>query len=80
MMILETAKIQVCSILEYQHHAHEFKITLVHKLTSILTFESLSTTFETSPNVFFTYFCHKIIYYSDNTCIKVASRMLSSIN
>ena len=34
----------------------------------------MSTTFEASTNVYFTYFCHKIIYYSDNTCIKVASK------
>ena len=33
---------------------------LVHKRTSILTFEGLSTTFEASTNVYFTYFCHKI--------------------
>ena len=37
---------------------------------SILTFEGLSTTFEASMNVYFT----------DNTCIKVANKMLFSNN
>ena len=53
---------------------------LVHKRMSILTFEGLSTTIEASMNVYFTYFCHKIICYSDYTCITVASKMLTSNN
>ena len=48
--------------------------TLVHKRMSILTFEDLSKTFEASTNVYFTYFCHKIIYYSDNTRIKLSAK------
>ena len=51
---------------------------LVHKRTSILTFEGLSTTFEASTNVYFTYFCHKIKCYNGNICVKVASKMFSS--
>ena len=57
-----------------------YKYTLVHKRMSILTFEGLSTTFEASTNVYFIYFCHKIICYSDYTCITVASKMLTSNN
>ena len=53
---------------------------LVHKRTSILTFEGLSTTFEASTNVYFTYFCHKIKCYNGNICVKVASKMFSSNN
>ena len=53
-------------------------LILVHKRTSILTFEGLSTTFEASTNVNFTYFCHKIKYYNGNICVKVASKMFSS--
>ena len=46
----------------------------MHKRTSILTFEGLSTTFEASTNVYFTYFCHKIKCYNGNICVKVASK------
>ena len=53
---------------------------LVHKRTSILTFEGLSTTFEASTNVYFTYFCHKIKCYNGNICVKVASKIFSSNN
>ena len=53
---------------------------LVHKRMSILTFEGLSATFKASTNVYFTYFCHKIICYSDYTWITVASKMLTSNN
>ena len=59
---------------------HISTLQLVHKRMSISTFEGLSTTFEASTNVYFTYFCHKIICYSDYTCIKVASKMLTSNN
>ena len=55
-------------------------INEVHKRMSILTFEGLSATFEALTNVYFTYFYHKIIRYSDYTCITVASKMLSSSN
>ena len=55
-------------------------LAVVHKRTSILTFEGLSTTFEASTNVYFTYFCHKIKCYNGNICVKVASKMFSSNN
>ena len=41
---------------------------------SILTFEGFPTTFKTSMNVYLIYFVIKLY----NTCIKVASKMLSS--
>ena len=47
---------------------------LVHKRTSILTFEGLSTTFEASTNVYFTYFCHKIKRYDGNNVLKLLAK------
>ena len=64
-------------LLEYYNYS---QLYLVHKRTSILTFEGLSTTFEASTNVYFTYFCHKIKCYNGNICVKVASKMFSSNN
>ena len=58
---------------------HIYVRILVQKQMSILTFEGLSATFEASTNVYFTYFCHKIICSSDYTCITVASKMLTSL-
>ena len=42
-------------------HIKFYVCILVHKRMSILTFEGLSATFEASINVYFTYFCHKIM-------------------
>ena len=60
---------------------HILHTILMHKRTSILTFEGLSTTFEASTNVYFTYFRHKIIKLNIIMviCVKVASKMFSSI-
>ena len=69
----------MCDIVHFVNNYH-FGFCIVHKRMPILTFEGLSTTFEGSTNVYFTYFCHKIICYSDYTCITVASKVLTFNN
>ena len=49
-------------------------LSLVHKRMLILTFKGLSTTFEASTNIYFTYFCHKIKRYDGNNVLKLPAK------